>query len=220
MLPEEKEPEQQEKSQGSDPHRKARRRTSNRFRKVNDLEPTSPEAVFVNLVAIEDSLREQYRNTMRGRRKSLVFFWSTVVASLYLVSVNLHRPSIYLWIRWMELLLMLATFIFLGLFFLTGLYHRAFVAAPNFIPDTNRGLRQFNVRLVKCQPSIKERLFQLVWDPCYSSHPSELVKLVPFSRAFSPQFIENWEIYRVEFWERGKKVRPKKHPAPKRSKAT
>lgn len=216
MLPEDKEPGQHEKSPGLDSQRKTRRRHSSRSRKVGDLEPTSPEAVFANLTAIEDNLRVQYCKIMRGRRKSLVFFWSTVLAALYLSSLNLHRPSIYLWIRWMELLLMFATYICLGLFFLTGMYHRAFIAAPRFIADTNRGLRQFNIRLVKCRPSLKERLLRVIWDPCYSSHPSGIVKIVLFSRAFSSQYIENWEIFRVEFLEKGNKWRQKKQTGYKR----
>ncbi|KAA8914576.1 hypothetical protein TRICI_002864 [Trichomonascus ciferrii] len=90
----------------------------------------------------------------------------------------------------------------MGLFYLTGLYSKTFVEYPRFIHSTNRGLRGFNIKLVKLQKSWRERLVGLCWDPSYSDRPGRLVKIVLSTRMFTPETIEGWEIYRQEYWER------------------
>lgn len=202
---------------------KRRKRSRSRSRDAAaSIHPLSIVSVFSNLVIVEDSLRKRYMKLQKSRRNYLIFFYFMVALACYLTYVNIYAPSMYRWIRFLETMINIADYISLGLFYLTGLYQKTFVIAPRFIHEANKGLKQLNVRLVKVPPTWKERLWRFV-DPVYTIHHGRLVQLVLVPRAFSAHFVEIWELYRREFWDkerrrqlkRGKQLpvrRKRRHP--------
>lgn len=171
----------------------------------NELEvlpPNSSAQVFRNLLVLEESLREQYRELAQSRRKHVVFFMCLLAGLTYFCYAVFVQPSIYGLFSFLQRVGLLASAITLGLFYLTGLYSKTFVEYPRFIHSTNRGLRALNVKLVKLHKSWRERIIGLCWDPGHCDRPGRLVKIVLSTRSFTPETIEGWEIYRHEYWER------------------
>jgi hypothetical protein len=169
---------------------------------IDMLPPNSSAQVFRNLLILEESLREQYKELSLSRRKHVVFFMCLLSGLVYFFYAVFIQPSIYGLFSFLQRVGFLASAITMGLFYLTGLYSKTFVEYPRFIYSTNKGLRAFNIKLVKLQKSWRERIIGLCWDPSYSDRPGKLVKIVLSTRMFTPETIEGWEIYRQEYWER------------------
>lgn len=180
-------------------HTKAKKR---RFgRQIIDIDPTSTVAVYSNMLIVEDALRTQYIELTRTRRKYACFFYSVVFVALYMTWTIYVASSVYQWFRLFQRLFTLSAYIVLALFVMTGLYSKIFIVGPRFLSDANKGIRSMNVRIVKQHPTMKERIFRII-NPVYCEHPGRLLKIVPSPRSFSPHFIEGWEVYREEFWEK------------------
>lgn len=193
---------------------KRRKRSRSRSRDAAaSIHPLSVVSVFSNLMIVEDTLRKRYIELEKSRRNHAVFFYFMVGLACFLTYVNLVTPSLYRWIRFLEVMLNITMYISLGLFYLTGLYSKTFVIAPRFIPDANKGLRGLNVRLVKVPPTWRERFWRII-DPVHMDRYGRLVQLVLVPRAFSAHFVELWELYRREFWEKERRRQLKKAKQP------
>lgn len=169
--------------------------------------PLSPESIYTNLIITEHALRSQYIELQHSRRRGLLFFWGVLAGAAILTYRVRYDPSIYRFIKLLEQLLMIASYISCGLFFLTGMYTKVFAVAPRFLTDTNKGLKSLNCRLVKCRTSLKEKAIRYLVNPVYAEDPAGPVKLILSTREFDPNFIENWEIFRDEYWERQRRRR-------------
>lgn len=191
-------------SQSSAGSRKRRKSSIRHSRDLTALPHTAPAQVYRNLLIAEESFREQYVEVCRSRRKLSVFFFLLALLTAYATWAVFIHPSVYTGVDAAHKLLWTVCSITAGLFYLTGLYRKAFVVSPLFIHNSNKGLRSFNLKLVK-QPSIswRESFMRLVFDPVYSvSGGGGLVKLVLSARSFSSETIEAWELYRHDYWER------------------
>jgi hypothetical protein len=160
------------------------------------------QQIFSTLIVMEESLRRQYIELSISRRRHVLFFSVLVLAAVYFSYGVFVSPSMYWVINIVDRLMAFTCYITLGLFYLTGLYHKAFVVAPRFILDANKGLRLFNVKLVRVPTTWRETIGRTVWSPVYSQQPENIVKLVLSTRAFSPDTIEAWEIYRQDYFDR------------------
>lgn len=191
---------------------KKRRKSSIRHsREILALPPNAPAQVYRNLLIVEESLRQQYIQISRSRRQLSVFFFFLIALTAYATWVVFIHPSVYAGVDAAHKLLWTVCAITAGLFYLTGLYRKAFVISPLFIHSTNKSLRPFNLKLVK-QPSTcwRESIMRTVADPVYCVQAGGgLVKLVLSARAFSPDTIEAWELYRHDYWAR--EIQREKH---------
>lgn len=112
-----------------------------------------------------------------------------------------YAPSAYRSLRLLCQFLMVAFYICIGLFFLTGLYKKTFLTAPKFMSETNKGMRLLNIKLVKTSTGFEEKILRL-FNPVYSKTLIGPVKLVLSTREFSPTFIDDWEVFRYEYWRK------------------
>lgn len=167
----------------------------------NAYVPESDET-YKNLLVTEHALRSQYIELQRSRRQGLLFLGGVVAAAALLTHRVRYTSSSFFFLRLMEQLLMIALYITIGLFFLTGMYTKTFKTAPNFLPDTNRGLKALNFRLVKTSIPLWGRMIRIFYNPVYSTDPAGPVKIVLSPRSFSLNYIEEWELFRDEYWVR------------------
>lgn len=173
------------------------------------IPPRHPLNTFKNLIVMEESLRQQYIAMAISRKKHVLFFSFLVLSSTYFGYAMFINPSIYRLVNFFDQLMFMASIVILGLFYLTGLYTKAFVYSPRFIHNANKGLRPFNVKLVRVPRTWKEYLISVVWDPGFVCAHGRLVKIILSARAFSPEIVEGWEIYRNEYWERENTRQPR-----------
>ncbi|RPB16436.1 hypothetical protein P167DRAFT_317901 [Morchella conica CCBAS932] len=115
-----------------------------------DYAPNSPNQVYLNLLILEASLRSQYLHHLARRRKFTFF----VVLLLAWNAYFLHRifdlgGSPYYYIYHLEWLGLLGGCVTAALYYATGLYEKTIVEPRRFVSTANRGLRGFNVKLVK-----------------------------------------------------------------------
>ena len=81
----------------------------------------------------------------------------------------------------------------LVLFYISGLYHDTLIQPRKFIPQANRALRHYNVKLVATSRG---------WLNAFSPlQPGEGLSLIVSSKAGSMQFREAFEEYRTEYWQ-------------------
>lgn len=179
----------------------------------NGIDPSkynpNGEETYKNLLLTEHALRAQYIELQRSRRQGLLFLGGVLLAAALLTHRVRNTTSSFFFLRLMEQLLMIALYITVGLFFLTGMYTKTFRTAPNFLPDTNRGLKSLNFRLVKTRVSLLGRIIRIFYNPVYSSDPAGPVKIVLSPRSFSLNYIEEWELFRDEYWVRQRRRKRK-----------
>lgn len=155
---------------------------------------SSPSEIYSNLLILEESLRQQYLNQRQSQRKYSTFYFVLLSLTAYLVYSQIY-PSIYSYVFFFHRFCLIAVLSTLGLFHLSGMYTKKLVYPRKFIYNSNRGLRGFNVKLVKT-----------------GGYFSSTVHLVLNTRVFSTENIEQWEEYRLGYFERErkKKIKEKK----------
>lgn len=123
-----------------------------------------PSQIFRSLFSMEQSLCEQYIQQTALRYRYLAF----LLVMLSMLSMALYG-AIFLeesdrLIEWKLVCRFGAVIlaITLVLFYSSGMYHRTISRPRQFISSTNRGLRQFNIKLVRIRMSIYERLVKTV----------------------------------------------------------
>lgn len=105
--------------------------------------------IFRNLLILEESLRTQVIQQRAFRRKYLMFLsilFSLIAAILYELQRIGPESSSRSALLKLSLVALLVTFV---LYHLSGEYQKTIVLPRKFLSSTNKGLRQFNVRLVK-----------------------------------------------------------------------
>ncbi|KAI5783180.1 Spo7-like protein-domain-containing protein [Peziza echinospora] len=132
-----------------------------------DTAPSSPQQIYLNLLILEASLRSQYLTLTLRRRKYTFFFLLLLIWTLYFFTTLfiLSGPSPYYYISLLQKLCFLAGAVTLGLFYLSGLYKRTLVYPRKFVGNTNKGLRQFNIKLVSVKVGWRERV--MGWLVCF-----------------------------------------------------
>ncbi|ANB11189.1 Nem1-Spo7 phosphatase regulatory subunit SPO7 [Sugiyamaella lignohabitans] len=164
------------------------------------IPPNNPTQIFRNLLIMEESFRDQYIALRRTRRKNVIFFSFLMTAAVYFTYSVFVEPSIYRAVSFFDRLMFLVSIISVGLFYLTGLYNQAFVLAPKFVHNANKGIRAFNIKLVVVKPTWTESVIRLLWDPVYTAKKGGLIKLILSSRVFTTDTIETWDLYRERYW--------------------
>lgn len=167
-----------------------------------EAELQSPYQMFRNTLIVEESFRQQYQGMAISRRKHILFFCILVLTTGYYTYSVFINPSIYKMFNFFDRLMLMGTVITLGLFHLTGLYTKTFIYEPRFVYSINKGLRPFNMKLVKIRKTWAEYILGLFYNPAYQSRPGRLVKLVLSARTFNQEIVESWEMYRQDYWDR------------------
>lgn len=135
-----------------------RRRKSNAsghtksVQKISNITPAS--LIFRNLLILEDQLRTQLDQSQRLRAQYLSFYfilnlsWFCICGTIYLNLFNQIR-------RLLQFILVFNS-VTIILFHLSGQYKRSIVNPRRFISNSNKGLRQFNLKLVKVPVTMDE----------------------------------------------------------------
>lgn len=130
-------------------------------RQSSNISPAS--MIFRNLLIIEDDLRQQARQ-QKYLKWQYTSFLSTLAGvegfatyELFLIESGIKGfYRVALQFTWCFIM------ITLFFFYISGQYKRTMVLPRRFFNSTNKGLRQFNVRLVKVQPSYDELLTDFI----------------------------------------------------------
>ncbi|OAL39199.1 hypothetical protein AYO20_01517 [Fonsecaea nubica] len=199
--------------------------------------PSSPPQIYLNLLILESSLRAQYLHLV-SRRRLNTFFLLLLAAwnSLFFYALFL-RPredgtglggSVYWVVETSEKLALMGGIVTVLLVWGTGQWERGIRWPRKWLGTTNRGLRGFNLRVVRIRGKFwREMLGHLsfllpfgLWREAGGSdwhlveHENGLVieedlaeggdaiMLLLLPKSFSPEFRENWEDYRTEYWEK------------------
>lgn len=161
----------------------------------SDLSYNDPARVYHNLLIFEHSLRQQYLELRARRQKYLLFTALLFLWTAYFAYAVWIAPSPYSYIALLNRICLSSGLISGMLFRLTGLYHKTLVYPRRFMAHTNKGLRQFHVRLVQAP--------WMWWEwPWRRRRGGASVKLVVLGKVFASDFREGWELYRTAYWER------------------
>lgn len=215
------------------------------------LLPSSPPQIYLNLLILEASLRQQYL-TLRARKRQ----HTLVVAGLVLwvatcFYLQFLRPredgsgiggSVYWLVDMAEKVALIGGCVMGVLFWATGQWERGVRWPRKWLGTTNRGLRTINCKIVilkgpwwrelfshlsfllPMQPSTPGSSYHYVDYPAQEKRPPQpphtgsrrpqqewteedvahggdhlMILLLP--KQFTPDFRENWEVYRAEYWE-------------------
>ncbi|VVT50093.1 uncharacterized protein SAPINGB_P002597 [Magnusiomyces paraingens] len=165
-------------------------------------QPGHPANIYRNLLIMEDSFRQEYVILRKTRRKYLLFNISMAALTLYFFYCVFIEPSIYRVIHFFNRLLLMIFATTIILFYISGSHRKTIGSSRKFIYNVNKGMRGFNIKLVRITQSWPETFIDWFWAPAYAARPGEIVKLVLSPRVFNPDIIEGWEIYRVEYWNK------------------
>lgn len=160
-------------------------RTSSGTRTVRNSSSISPASkIFRNLLILEDDLRRQAREQKRLRWQYITFYSTLmgiagfVVYELYFTTDLIIPPpdnyyhwprttrhktssntSLYRFVLQMTLVFVIIT---VFLFYISGQYRRTIILPRRFFNSTNKGIKQFNLRLIKVHSSWDEKFTDLV----------------------------------------------------------
>ncbi|CAL9733963.1 hypothetical protein MOSE0_D01442 [Monosporozyma servazzii] len=159
-------------------------RTSSGTRTVRNSAKISPASkIFRNLLILEDDLRRQARDQKRLRWQYTSFYSilmgiaGFVVYELYFTTDFVPPEQIYHWpgthqnnnnnsSRSLYLFMLQLTLVFVistvFLFYISGQYRRTIILPRRFFNSTNKGIKEFNLRLVKVHSSWDENFTDLV----------------------------------------------------------
>ncbi|CCG82692.1 Sporulation-specific protein spo7 [Taphrina deformans PYCC 5710] len=162
---------------------------------------------FVDLLIFEESFRQEYLRLKSIKRKYTFLFVCLVVWNIYFLYVVWQGTTRYHYLSFLYRVCLLAGLSTLLLFYLSGLYHDTLVQPRKFIPQANRALRHYNVKLVITNRGWLRMFRQL--------KPGEGLRLIVSSKAGTMQFREAFEQYREEYWLEVQKNAKKEVPAKK-----
>lgn len=211
------------------------------------LLPSSPPQIYLNLLILEASLRQQYL-TLRARKRQhtlvVAFLWCWTVWFFYRQFLRPREDgtgiggSVYWLVDMGEKVALIGGCVMAVLFWATGQWERGMRWPRKWLGTTNRGLRTMNCKIVILRgPWWSEALSNLSFltplqgpTPGSSYHYVEFqpqdrrqahtapkraqewaeedvapggdhVKILLLPKQFTPDFRENWEVYRAEYWE-------------------
>lgn len=196
-------------------------RTSSGTKAVRNPSSISPASkIFRNLLILEDGFRQQAREQRRLRWQYTAFYSTLmgiagfVVYELYFTQAFIpieenhyhwpgtttknhhtsHNTSLYRFILQMTLVFVIIT---VFLFYISGQYRRTIILPRRFFNSSNKGIKQFNLKLVKVHSSWDEKFTDLVR---FISENVALIQLYILKRIFKmndnvvTQFWENVKI--------------------------
>lgn len=220
------------------------------------LLPSSPPQIYLNLLILEASLRQQYL-TLRARKRQhtlvLLLLGIWVATTFYRQFLRPREDglglggSVYWAIDTAEKVALIGGLLMGILFWATGQWERGMRWPRKWLGTTNRGLRTMNCKIVilrgpwwlelfshfsflwPVQPSTPGSSFQFIDYPLEDKDkkaqsqtpPTHLgikkphqewaeedvarggdhVKILLLPKQFTPDFRENWEVFRHEYWE-------------------
>ncbi|KAK9463091.1 Spo7-like protein-domain-containing protein [Lipomyces oligophaga] len=114
--------------------------------------PSNPAQIYRNMMILEESLRLQHK-ALRDRRREYTAFCSLLALwTAYFYYSIFHSSSSSKvsssFIQALQKLALASSIITFALFYLSGLYSKTIVIPRRFLNNTNKGLRQFNLKLV------------------------------------------------------------------------
>jgi len=128
-------------------------------RNILDNHPTSPPTIYLNLLILEASLRQQYKKLHLRRRKYTFFLiLLSLWTGVFFNAVYIVGPSPYSAVSTFQKLGLLGGIVTFLLFWMSGLYAKTMVWPRKFVANTNKGLRVFNVKLVVVRGSFWQRV--------------------------------------------------------------
>lgn len=145
--------------------RSSSRTSSKNLRSTTDISPAS--MIFRNLLILEDDLRRQARE-----QKALKWYFTLFLSALTGIAASAFYElyfsqdevkGLYKVVLQFLLLFIMITVV---LFHLSGEYKRTIVIPRKFFTSTNKGIRQFNVKLVKVKSTFSDRVIDLVRCVC------------------------------------------------------
>ncbi|KIW08691.1 hypothetical protein, variant 2 [Verruconis gallopava] len=210
------------------------------------LLPSSPPQIYLNLLILEASLRQQYL-TLRARKRQhtlvVVGLVLWIAGCFYLQFLRPREDgsgiggSVYWLVDMAEKVALIGGCVMAVLFWATGQWERGMRWPRKWLGTTNRGLRTMNCKIViikgpwwkellshlsfllPMQPSTPGSSYHYVecsphdkrsaqsgrrsqdWTEEDVAEGGDYVKLLLLPKQFTPDFRENWEIYRAEYWE-------------------
>ncbi|KAK9240029.1 Sporulation/nuclear morphology [Lipomyces kononenkoae] len=118
-----------------------------------DSIPASPTQIYRNMLVLEESLRSQYIALRVRRYKYTLFCALLVLWTLYFYYGVFIWCSVYAYVHLFHKLCLMIGVVTLSLFYLSGLYSKTMVYPRKFLSNTNKGLRQFNLKVVSTHSS-------------------------------------------------------------------
>ncbi|SZE99876.1 unnamed protein product [Blumeria hordei] len=234
------------------------RRSSLRSQRSLSPTHTSPPQIYLNLLILEASLRAQWLQLRTRRRQhtfflALLAFWIAYFGYALFLAPREDGSGVGGSIYWVidvgEKICLISGIITGILVWGTGQWERGIKWPRRWVYNTNRGLREFNCKVVIIKQSwwseftsmvtflfshglffnsgssYRQNIDQMIpreneraqkkgknhsiqKKPDYSDGNEEdleaggdHVKLLLLPKPFSPNFRENWDIYRTEYWE-------------------
>ncbi len=169
--------------------------------------------IFRDLLVLEESLRQQY-STQSQLRHKYMFFMTSLIISAFTSAHLLYTGNDYFFPPFLLKLILSMCLVSLILFYISGEYNRTITYPRKFILSTNKGLRQFNLKLIRIHSSLSENFEELLLRITRKEKDlrpgGKDVKLVLHSRCFGMEVREAWEVYRQEYWEKENEYRRKK----------
>ncbi|KAK9485234.1 Sporulation/nuclear morphology [Lipomyces starkeyi] len=123
-----------------------------------DAIPSSPTQIYRNMLILEESLRSQYIALRLRRYKYTLFCGLLVLWTVYFYYGVFIWYSVYAYVHLFHKLCLMIGVVTLSLFYLSGLYSKTMVYPRKFLSNTNKGLRQFNLKLVSTHSSTSQAL--------------------------------------------------------------
>lgn len=147
---------------GSERKRSSSRTSSGKnVKSSNDI--TSASKIFRNLLILEDDLRHQAHRQKILKWEFTLFLSSLAgVAGFAFYELYFTHEAIVGFYRFILQFLLLFIAVTVALFHLGGEYKRTIVIPRRFFTSTNKGIRQFNVKLVKVHSTWNEQFTDLV----------------------------------------------------------
>ncbi|AEY96647.1 FAEL334Wp [Eremothecium gossypii FDAG1] len=136
--------------------RSSSKTSSKNLKSTTDISPASK--IFRNLLILEDDLRRQAKE-QELLKWQFTLFLSTLmgVAGFAFYELYFSQDTVQGLYRVMLQFLFVFIMITVVLFHLSGEYRRTIVIPRKFFTNTNKGIRQFNIKLVKVKSSFGDR---------------------------------------------------------------
>lgn len=143
-----------------------------------DSIPSSPVQIYRGMLILEESLRAQYVTLRTRRYKYMLFCTVLMIWTAYFYYGVFVNYSVYTSVHLFHKLCLTIGIVTLGLFYISGQYSKTMVYPRRFLPNTNKGLRQFNLKLVSTPTSTSMILVKYIF---------RLLKLLLYKIRYRPE---------------------------------
>lgn len=151
--------------------RSSSRTSSKNLKSTTDISPASK--IFRNLLILEDDLRRQAKEQKRLKWQFTLFLSSLMgVAGFTFYELYFPQETVQGLYRMTLQFIFIFIIITVILFHLSGEYRRTIIIPRKFFTNTNKGIRKFNVKLVKVKSSFSDNIADVV--RCISRNVAEI----------------------------------------------